>query len=74
MIILIFAVTKTGKRCTHFGYLCVHCTMIVYTLTLALNNYHSEPEAKKFSDIHHNSNWDMKSPSHDTFSIEGFIC
>ena len=53
MIILIFAGTKTGKRCTHFGYLCIHCTIIVYTLILALNNYHSEPEAKHFSGTLH---------------------
>ena len=43
--------TKTGKRCTHFWYLHIHWRIIVYTLILALNNYHSEPEAKHFSDM-----------------------
>ena len=50
MIILKFARTKSGKRCTHFGYLHIHWRIIVYTLILALNNFHSEPEAKHFSD------------------------
>ena len=42
--------TKTEKRCTHFRYLHIHGRIIVCTLILALNNYHSEPEAKHFSD------------------------
>ena len=60
---MIFAGTKTEKRCTHFRYLHIHWRIIVYTLILALNNYHSEPEAKHFSDGHSAKSWEWETPA-----------